>query len=101
MLLRREDESNIEDINLISHIYIHSLSDTEETAQEQSLPSEVVTVTESLEEIAIIETPSILEEPQALETPAAAAVVEPESTQALETPAVESETSAAVELTQE
>lgn len=68
MLLRREDESNIEDITLISHIYIHSLSDTEETAQEQSLTSEVVT--KPLEEISIIETPSIQEEQQALETSA-------------------------------
>lgn len=53
MLLRREDESNIEDINLISHIYIHSLADTEnteETPQEQ-LPSTEV-VAEKVEEIA-------------------------------------------------
>lgn len=53
MLLRREDESNIEDINLISHIYIHSLSDTEnteETPQEQ-LPSTEV-VAEKVDEIA-------------------------------------------------
>ena len=65
--MRREDESNIEDINLISHIYIHSLSDTEnteETPQEQLPLTEVVA--EKVEEIAVIET-APLESEQAQE----------------------------------